>query len=166
MARSIIRSIEAMTAQHFTVNRTRRTQLGLRLGPRKPRATTIDDHRRESEVQRDAIALLAKHPSVAFAHRINSRVLDVADKNSKTGTRPMRTAPKGHPDIAGMLKDGRALYIECKSSAGTVTDEQMAFIQRVNQFDGLAFIARSIDDVLRHLPLPTRDEPSAVLKIM
>ena len=81
------------------------------------------------------------------------RVLDVVDKKAKTGTRPMRTAPKGHPDLSGMLRGGRALYVECKSSVGKLTEEQAAFLSLVNQHGGLAFVARSVDDVLKHLPL-------------
>lgn len=139
---------------HWIPNRRtkRRAQLGLALTAERTRPTAVGDNVAEAEVQRAVLALLAKHPAVAFAHRINSRVLDVADKRSKTGTRPMRTAPKGHPDIAGMLRNGRSLYVECKSTRGEPTDEQAAFLQAVNKHGGLGFIARSVDDVLRHLP--------------
>ena len=107
----------------------------------------------EKDVQRECMALLAKHPAVAFIHRINTRVLDVADSHKASGTRPFTTAPKGHPDAAGMLKSGKALYIEFKGSSGSLTDEQMAFLSRVNKFGGLGFVARSVEDLLRYLPL-------------
>ena len=51
------------------------------------------------------------------------------------------------------LKDGRALYVEFKGSSGSLTDEQMAFLSRVNKFGGLGFVARSVEDLLRYLPL-------------
>jgi VRR-NUC domain len=137
----------------MTAYRKRRAQFSLSLVDDKPRAVVVENLVLEADVQRAVLGLLLKHPAVAFAHRINTRVVDVADAKSKTGTRPMRTAPKGHPDIKGMLKNGRALYVECKSSKGQLTEEQATFLSLVNKHGGLAFVARSIDDVLRHLPL-------------
>lgn len=152
-----------MSAQHFTVQRPRRraAQRGLDLGApsvpnARPRGTM--DRLLEADVQRAVLALLATHPAVAFAYRVNSRVLDVASRKSKTGMRPMRTVPKGHPDIAGVLKGGRALYVECKSTDGTLTDEQAAWLARANEHGALAFVARRPDDVLRHLPLTQPQE--------
>jgi len=108
----------------------------------------------ESEVQRAVLDMLARHPRVAFAHRINSRVLDVVDKRKPGNTRPMRTAPKGHPDIVGMLTDGRALYVECKrASGGRLTPEQADFLSRVANHGGVAIVARCVEDVLAQIPL-------------
>ena len=136
-------------------------QRGLDLGtPAVPNARPAGslDRLLEADVQRAVLQLLATHPAVAFAYRVNSRVMDVADRKSKTGTRPMRTVPKGHPDIAGVLKGGRALYVECKSTDGTLTDEQAAWLARANEHGALAFVARRPDDVLRHLPLTQPQE--------
>jgi hypothetical protein len=149
--------VVAVTAQHFTVNRKprRRAQLGLALEGKAPRATPVPSTKqRETEIQRDILRLLKQHPSVAFAHRINTRVLDVPDEKSPTGTRPMRMAPKGHPDLCGMLKDGRALYVEVKAANGTLTEEQAAFLSLVNRYGGIGIVASSVDMVLRYLPLP------------
>ena len=145
--------------QHFTVNRGRAKQGQLFAAKRSRFISVAPQKESETDIQRCILALLAKHPSVAFAHRINSRVLDVDDKHSKTGKRPMRMAPKGLPDIAGMLRTGHALYIECKSADGTLTEEQACFLARVNEHRGVAFVARSIDDVLRHIPLPSARAP-------
>lgn len=52
---------------------------------------------------------------------------------------------------------GRLLAIECKmpktdkTAAGSLRPEQAAFIDRVNASGGLAFVARSVDDVRRAL---------------
>lgn len=52
---------------------------------------------------------------------------------------------------------GRLLAIECKMpesdtrKAGSLRPEQAAFIDRVNASGGLAFVARSVDDVKRAL---------------
>lgn len=58
---------------------------------------------------------------------------------------------KGAPDIVGILPGGRFLAVEVKSATGKPSPDQVAFIARVNATGGLAFIARSIDDVARHL---------------
>lgn len=159
-----------MSAQHFTVQRPRRRamQRGLDLGtPAVPGARHArGDRLLEADVQRAVLQLLATHPAVAFAYRVNSRVVDVTDRKSKAGTRPMRTVPKGHPDIAGVLMGGRALFIECKSTDGTLTDEQAAWLARANEHGALAFVARRPDDVLRHLPLPGRNARSHGLDIL
>jgi len=111
----------------------------------------------EADVQRAVMQLLAAHPRVAFAHRINTRVVDVVDKRKPGNTRPMVTAPKGHPDIAGMLTDGRALYIECKrASGGKLTPDQAAFLANVHRYGGVAIVATSVDDVLAAIPLEVK----------
>jgi hypothetical protein len=142
----------------------RRAQFALPLDGGKPRARAVPgDTRRETDIQRDVLRLLQLHPSVALAHRINTRVLDVADAKAKRGTRPLRTAPTGHPDIAGMLRDGRALYVECKSARGALSEAQERFLDQVRAGGGVAIVARSIDDVLAALPMPSANSWRDVL---
>jgi len=59
---------------------------------------------------------------------------------------------KGVADILGIMPDGRLLAIEVKSKTGHLTPEQRRFIDAVNNRNGLAFVARSIEDVLKHIP--------------
>jgi hypothetical protein len=59
----------------------------------------------------------------------------------------------GLPDITGVLKDGRGFWIEVKTEKGNLSDHQSRFIQNINASGGLAFVARSIDDVIEHLDL-------------
>jgi len=133
----------------------RRAQYALAFEGGKPKARVVrEDTRRETDIQRDVLRLLQLHPSVAMAHRINTRVLDVDDAKSRTGRRPLRTAPTGHPDIAGMLRDGRALYVEVKAARGELTEQQAKFLERVRTAGGVAIVARSVDDVLAALPMP------------
>ena len=61
----------------------------------------------------------------------------------------------GIPDIIGCFK-GRMIGIEVKSQKGTVSEYQKAFIDRINQAGGLAFVARSLDDVIEGLGLQDR----------
>jgi hypothetical protein len=144
-------------AQHFTTSGRRRAQQKpLQFGPsvEVPGAKPArGDKLLEADVQRAVLALLKQHPRVAWAERFNSRVLDVVDRKSKTGFRPMRMAFKGCADILGQLKDGKLFACECKSTTGDATDDQLAFLSLVNKFGGLAFIARHPDDVLKYIPL-------------
>ena len=144
-------------AQHFTTSgRRRATQRPLQFGAGDDVPGTKHargDKLLEADVQRAVLALLKQHPRVAWAHRFNSRVLDVPDRNSKSGFRPMRMAFKGCADILGQLKDGRLVACECKSTTGDATDDQLAFLSLVNKFGGVGFIARHPDDVLKYIPL-------------
>lgn len=57
---------------------------------------------------------------------------------------------KGVSDILGIYK-GRFLAIEVKSQTGVVSKEQKEFINNVNKEGGIAFVARSIEDVKKAL---------------
>ena len=58
--------------------------------------------------------------------------------------------PKGVCDILGIWK-GKMLAIEVKTNNGKVTEDQNRFIDRINREGGLAFVARSEDDVIDRL---------------
>lgn len=60
-------------------------------------------------------------------------------------------AINGTSDILGILPGGRMLAIEVKSKTGKASQEQHDFINKINLSGGLAFIARSIDDVDQNL---------------
>lgn len=73
--------------------------------------------------------------------------------DSKRG-RYLRPSPlyrTGISDVLGILSDGRLLAIEVKSAKGRLQDNQKVFIDEVNSRGGLAFVARSIEDVESHL---------------
>lgn len=56
----------------------------------------------------------------------------------------------GTSDILGIYK-GKLLAIEVKSAKGVVSDEQEEFINNINKFGGIAFAARSLEDVVEKL---------------
>lgn len=56
----------------------------------------------------------------------------------------------GVSDILG-IHDGKFLAIEVKALKGKPTPAQIIFLDEVNQHGGIAFIARSIDDVAKKL---------------
>jgi|ERR1035437_4716669 hypothetical protein len=53
----------------------------------------------------------------------------------------------GVSDILGVLKGGRILAIEVKSPKGRASPQQQRFIDNINENGGLAFVARSIEEV-------------------
>lgn len=63
-----------------------------------------------------------------------------------------RLAPRGTPDIIGFLNNGKFLGIEIKKPGGIVSDDQNIFIDKINKAGGLAFVAFSLDDVIKKLP--------------
>lgn len=100
----------------------------------------------ERDVQAAILALLRAHPRVAWAHRFNTG--GVERENADGSSRYVRFAFPGCADILGMLKGGRFLAIECKSSTGRVTEEQVAFLGLVARHGGIGIVARGVDDVL------------------
>ncbi len=65
-------------------------------------------------------------------------------------------ATPGISDILGVLPGGRLLAIEVKTEKGKLSPHQERFIQNVNDNGGLAFVARSFDDVVQRLKLENR----------
>lgn len=61
----------------------------------------------------------------------------------------------GVPDLICCFK-GRLVGIEIKAEKGIVSDYQKEFIERINHAGGLAFVARSVDDVIEGLGLQDR----------
>jgi penicillin-binding protein-related factor A (putative recombinase) len=57
---------------------------------------------------------------------------------------------KGVSDIIGIYK-GKFLSIEVKSEKGKLTEDQMKWFSDVKSNGGVAFVARSIEDVEREL---------------
>lgn len=96
----------------------------------------------EAEIQRAILEYLDTIGAVAI--RVNSGVQFIQDSNGST--RAFRGAPAGTSDIIACYR-GRFLAIECKARRGKTTPAQDEFINRVNEAGGLAFVARSIDDV-------------------
>lgn len=58
---------------------------------------------------------------------------------------------KGVSDVLGILPGGRLLAIEVKSKVGRPSPEQILFIDKINKSGGLAFIARSVEEVEERL---------------
>ena len=66
--------------------------------------------------------------------------------------------PMGYPgvaDIIGCYK-GKMIAIELKSPKGKATPEQERFIQNVKDAGGIAFVAKTLDEVIEGLGLQDR----------
>ena len=61
----------------------------------------------------------------------------------------------GVPDILGIWK-GRMLGIEVKTESGKPSDHQKRFIDMINREGGIAFVARSVNDVIDGLGVKDR----------
>jgi hypothetical protein len=57
------------------------------------------------------------------------------------------TSTKGVSDIIGITASGQFLAIEVKTKTGRPTKEQLQFLSEIEARGGLAFIARSLDDL-------------------
>ena len=63
------------------------------------------------------------------------------------GKRVTSKARLGWPDITAVLPEGRALFIECKSTIGRVRPEQASMHKILEAQGAVVIVARSIDDV-------------------
>ena len=117
---------------------------------RSPRVVMPKTEPSEAEILKAIMQLLKNHPRIAAVWRQNSGTfaMQYGDK-----TRYVRAnSARGMADIMGILKDrGRALAIEVKTRRGKVQPHQQGFLDSVNNAGGLAFVARSVDDVINAL---------------
>ena len=76
-----------------------------------------------------------------FAWRNNSGLLFIQGRRVQLG------AP-GSPDIIGIMPDGSGRFfgIEVKGAKGKQNDNQLAFEQKVKQWNGVYIVARSLDE--------------------
>jgi hypothetical protein len=95
---------------------------------------------KENELQKAILTLLSYHQIKHW--RINTTGL--FDPRTQT-FRP--SLSKGVSDIVGILPDGRFLAIEVKTKTGKVSQEQQVFLDAIRENNGVAIVARSIEDV-------------------
>lgn len=107
-------------------------------------------HVLERDTMPAILLALRLHPKVAWVERVNTGGAWYGDVEKRQF---VRFGWSGMSDITGQLKDGRRLECECKSSDGKPTLEQMAYIELVLFHRGVAFFARSVDDVIRALAI-------------
>ncbi|MGI0024134.1 MAG: VRR-NUC domain-containing protein [Nitrososphaera sp.] len=105
---------------------------------------------KESDILRACMELLALHPIVHRAWRVNSGAISAAyrDKAGDVHKRYVRfNGVPGHSDIAGVLCGGKALFIEVKKPGGKLTVRQKGFLDDMRQSGALAFSASSTEEI-------------------
>jgi hypothetical protein len=60
------------------------------------------------------------------------------------------------PDIVGVLPGGKALYIEVKTATGRLSPHQEKFLSILENAGAVAFVARSVEDVMQRLSIKER----------
>jgi hypothetical protein len=109
-------------------------------GPRKPSGQPT-----EAQILKAVMALLKRHPKVAQCWRQNSGTFQERNRDGSVRYISANTA-KGMSDIMGVLKDGRTLAIEVKSSTGRMRPGQEEFLATIRQAGGVAGVCRSVED--------------------
>ena len=104
----------------------------------------------ERAVLRAVWAYLSHHPKVAWVTRVNSG--GTYFDNGKGGSQFMRfNYKRGISDIIGQMRDGRFLACECKREGVALQDHQRDFLNEVRAANGVAFVARSVEDCIREM---------------
>lgn len=99
----------------------------------------------EAQVQKAVIRALELHPSIVWVQRMNSG----GTKTASGGW--INFGFKGCPDVWAQARDGRLVVVEVKRPSGKVKVEQQNFLDKVAKNGGIAFVARSADDVMINL---------------
>lgn len=103
----------------------------------------------EGKIVKDILEYLELPHLGVFAWRNSTGAGYLNDGHNKR-SRFVRFGKVGSSDILGVFNDGRMLAIECKTEKGEATYEQLKFLAEVTKRHGIAFIARSVDDVIDH----------------
>lgn len=119
------------------------------LKPIRTRQPRTSSEPSEAQILKAILQLLHRHPKVAKVWRENSGSFKQT-YGDKTRYIRANTA-HGMSDIMGILRDGRTLSIEVKSAKGIVHAHQHEFLNDIVKAGGVAFVARSVDDVIKKL---------------
>jgi len=101
---------------------------------------------KESEIQSDILNYLNLEPDIFAWRNQTTGIYDAkAGVFRKTGGFSIR----GASDILGLIKpSGRLIAIEVKSAKGKLSDDQVAFLSKVNRQGGAAVCVRSLDEAV------------------
>ena len=101
----------------------------------------------EKEIENAILDYLTLLPGIYFKH--NS--VGIYDPIKKVHRRPGKHHRNGVSDILGCDGSGNFVAIEVKTKKGRLSENQKQFIEDINNNGGIAFVARSVDDVRERL---------------
>lgn len=104
---------------------------------------------KETIVRNSICSWLRLQKAFVFVHD-SVGIYDPIKRRFRKNHNPYRI--KGVSDILGIWRN-KFLAIEVKNEKGRASPEQKQFIARVNEYGGIGFVARSIDDCERELRL-------------
>ena len=110
------------------------------------KSSTVFPQANEHSIQLAILQFLAF--AGVYAWRNQSGALPAVYRGRK---RLIRFGKVGSADILGVLPGGKLLAIEVKAMKGKVTPAQQEFLDNINSNGGVAFVARSIEDVQQHI---------------
>ena len=107
----------------------------------------------EHDVQTSILALLRRHPKIAKAIRYNSGTFRLAGAHWQSDRWFRANDCPGHSDIAGVLKGGRAFYLEVKrpGKSSKPGDAQDTFLTEMAFAGALAAEVSSVAQVIQLL---------------
>lgn len=77
-------------------------------------------------------------------------------QNVLINLRKIEGLPDGYSDLSGVrISDGKAVFIECKTKKGIVSDAQKNFIKRMSEIGAVAGVCRSVEDALKLIGVDT-----------
>lgn len=103
----------------------------------------------EAAVLQAVLTCLQYHPKVVWHARMNTGAGKIVRQGKVSQF--MRWGFPGCPDVLGQLRGGAVLACEVKRPSGEIRPEQAAFLEKVREGGGVAFVARSVTDVMEAL---------------
>lgn len=104
----------------------------------------------EREVLKACWQYLSHHPKVAWVTRINSGGTYFSDGHGNDQF--MRfNYKRGISDLIGQMKSGAFLAVECKREGASLEEHQRDFLNEVRAANGVAFVARCVEDCVKEL---------------
>lgn len=107
----------------------------------------------ESDVQKAIYQWLELNRYFCWRNNTGARKFDYRRKDGKVTHNFFQWGKPGSGDIIGLMKDGRFFSIEVKAPGKKPTELQLAFMESVRKSNGVAFVAQSLDDVMREFKL-------------
>jgi len=106
---------------------------------------------RETDIVRSILDFLCFHDIFAWRNNTGAYAGAYLSKGGAIHRRFIRFGHKGSADILGCLPDGKFLAIEVKTHIGKLSPDQKEFLARIEENNGMSFVATCIEDTSDYL---------------